>query len=97
MNAKETEAKIKELKKKVAVLEDIESIQKLQKLYGFYLEHWMYEEIIDCFSDSPDAVLNLVAGIYYGKEGIRRYFSGEKARTDPELLHTMQPGVVDNE
>ena len=98
MNSKETEAKIKELEKKVATLQDIEEIQRLQKAYGFYLEHWMYQEVIDCFSDSPDTVLNLVAGIYYGKEGVRRYFTGEKARSaDPELLHQIMQlsGIVD--
>lgn len=98
MNAKETEARIKELENKVATLQDLEAIKRLQRAYGFYLEHWMYEEVIDCFSDSPDTVLNLVAGIYYGKQGVRRYFSGEKARSvDPELLHQIMQlsGVVD--
>jgi hypothetical protein len=98
MNAKETEVKIKELERKVATLEDLQAIMRLQRAYGFYLEHWMYQEVIDCFSDSSDTVLDLVAGIYYGKEGVKRYFSGEKARSvDPELLHTIMQlsGVVD--
>jgi hypothetical protein len=95
---KEIEARIKELEKKVAILEDIEAIKRLQRSYGYYLEHWMYEEVIDCFSDSPDTVLNIMVGIFLGKEGVRRYFTGEKARgTDPEMLHQIMQlsGVVD--
>ncbi len=98
MNAKETEARIKELEKKVAILQDLEEIKRLQRSYGYYLEHWMYEEVIDCFSQSPDTVLNIMVGIFLGKEGIRRYFAGEKARgADPELLHQIMQlsGVVD--
>lgn len=98
MKTREVEAKIKELENKVRILEDMEAIKKLQRSYGYYLEHWMYEEIIDCFADSPDTELNILVGVYLGKEGVRRYFSGEKRRSgDPELLHQVMQlsGVVD--
>jgi uncharacterized protein with ParB-like and HNH nuclease domain len=54
MDKKEMEEKIKELESKVAVLEDLEAIKRLQRSYGYYLEHWMFEEIIDCFADDPE-------------------------------------------
>jgi hypothetical protein len=95
---KDIEARVKELEKKVAILDDLEAIKRLQRSYGYYLEHWMYEEVIDCFSDSPDTVLNIMVGIFQGKEGVKRYFTGEKARsTDPEMLHQIMQlsGVVD--
>jgi hypothetical protein len=95
---KETEKRIKELEKKVSILEDIEAIQRLQRSYGYYLEHWMYDEIIDCFADAPDTELNIMVGIYLGKEGVRRYFSGEIARYEnPEVFHQVMQlsGVVD--
>ena len=98
MDVKEMEKKIKELEKKVAVLDDLEGIRKLQRSYGFYIEHWMYEEIIDCFSDRPDTRLNINVGIFEGKQGIRKYFAGEKARSaDPEVQHQVMQlsGVVD--
>jgi hypothetical protein len=98
MDVKEMEKTIKELGKKVARLDDLEAIRRLQRSYGFYLERWMYEEVIDCFSDSPDTILNINVGIFEGKEGIKRYFSGEKARAaDPEVLHQVMQlsGVVD--
>jgi len=101
MSVEELEARVKELEEQVKILKplkDIDEIQRLQRAYGYYLEHWMYEELIDCFSDRPDTVLNIVLGIYIGKEGIRRYFSGGKEQNkDPEFLHQVMQlsGIVD--
>jgi hypothetical protein len=79
-------SQVKDLKKLVTNLKDIEEIKILQKAYGYYLEHWMGEEVADCFSDSPDCCLKLLEGIWKGKDGVRRYF--ERWRdTDPEMLH----------
>jgi len=98
MNLQEMEAHIKDLEKKVDKLNDIEDIQRLQKSYGYYIQHWLYQEIIDLFSDSPDAYLNIMAGIYIGKEGIRRYFTSLKDYSEnPEFLHQLMQlsGIVD--
>jgi hypothetical protein len=98
MNSQEMEARIKELEKKVQSLQDLEDIQRLQKTYGYYLEHWMYEEIIDLFADSPNTVLNLLAGVYLGKEGVRKYFSAFKDFSEnPQLIHQIMQlsGIVD--
>jgi hypothetical protein len=98
MDTKEMETRIKELEEKVRVLDDLESIKRLQRSYGYYLEHWMYEEVIDCFADAPGTELNIMVGIFLEKEGVRRYFTGEKDRySNPELLHQIMQlsGVVD--
>ncbi len=98
MGIKEMEARIKELENQVATLKDLEAINRLQKSYGFYLEHWMQDDIIDLFSDSPDTVLNIMAGIFLGKEGVRKYFGGMNEMTqNPEFLHQIMQlsGVVD--
>jgi hypothetical protein len=57
MKIEELEAKVKTLENKIRTLEDIEEIKKLQRAYGYYLEHWMAEDIIDCFADGPDTSL----------------------------------------
>jgi len=71
---------------RITALEDIQAIQKLQCAYGYYLEHWMGEEIIDCFSKDPGVSVSSVEGIYKGPEGVRRYF-GKMMDAPPEMLH----------
>jgi hypothetical protein len=87
------EAEVKSLKKQVKArdkhvkaLQDIEDIKRLQCAYGYYLEHWMSDEIIDCFSNSPEVSGTFVEGTYKGPEGIRRYF-GQGRVMPPEFLH----------
>jgi hypothetical protein len=87
------EAEVKSLKKQVKArdrqiqtLRDIEDIKRLQCAYGYYLEHWMSDEIIDCFSNSPEVSGTFVEGTYKGPEGIRRYF-GQGRVMPPEFLH----------
>jgi hypothetical protein len=98
MDAKIMEKNIKELQKKVAVLEDLESIKRLQRTYGYYLEHWLYKELIDLFSDRSDTKLDVLVGVFQGKKGVRRFFNYTKTfRTNPDLLHQVMQlsGVVD--
>jgi hypothetical protein len=95
MDAQQIEARIKALESQVRKLEDIEEIKRLQKAYGYYLEHWMNDEIIDLFSDSNDLVLNGAEG---GKPELRKYFKSLKDFSrNPEFLHqAMQlSGIVD--
>ena len=82
--------------KQLAILEDIEAIKRLQKAYGYYVEHMMHQEIIDCFADSPDVVLDWLEGKYLGKEGARRYFDINRV-SPPEFLHQVMQiaGIVD--
>jgi hypothetical protein len=102
MTVEELEAKIKTLEARIQKMEDIEDIKKLQRAYGFYLEHWMAEDIIDCFADGPDTVLLVAAGEYRGKENIRDFFhhgrKGIESRKadNPEFMHQVMQlsGVV---
>jgi hypothetical protein len=95
MDTREMEARIKTLESQVRKLNDIEEIQRLQKAYGYYLEHWMNEEIMDLFADSPDLVFNGAEG---GKPELRKFFKSLKTLSgNPEFLHqAMQiSGIVD--
>jgi hypothetical protein len=98
MNTAALEARIEALEKQLTMLSDIEAIKKLQKAYGYYVEHMMYEEIIDCFSDSPDVRLNWLEGQYLGKAGVRKYFEFMKT-APPDFMHQVMPiaGIVDIE
>ena len=89
---------IKILERKLTGLEDIEAIKRLQKAYGYYVEHMMWREIIDCFSDSPDVCLDWLEGKYLGKAGVRKYFE-RMEKMPPEFLHQVMQiaGIVDIE
>jgi hypothetical protein len=78
--------KVRTQEKQLQVLQDIEDIKRLQCAYGYYLEHWMSEEIIDCFAQNPEVSGTFVEGTYKGPEGIRRYF-GRDREVSPEMHH----------
>ncbi|MBA3030461.1 MAG: nuclear transport factor 2 family protein [Desulfobacteraceae bacterium] len=78
--------RIDTLEKEVQRLKDVEKIKNLQRAYGYYIENWMAQEIIDLFSDGPDVSLTLAAGTYLGKDGVCKYF--ERAdNNNPEFMH----------
>ncbi|NLV49366.1 MAG: SnoaL-like domain-containing protein [Clostridiales bacterium] len=78
--------KLSEKEKQIQDLLDIEAIERLQNIYGYYLEHWMSEEIIDLFADHPEVSATFVEGTYLGIEGVRRYF-GRMRFAAPTFLH----------
>ena len=98
MDVEKLEERIKYLEEKLQRVEDIEAIKKLQRAYGYYLEHWMSKELIDLFSDSPEAMVDIHQGKWYGKKGIERLFNTFFPNIgSPELLHMMMQlsGIVD--
>jgi hypothetical protein len=92
------EKQVKEQQKEIRRLADIEAIKKLEKAYGYYVEHMMWREIIDCFSDSPDVCLDWLEGKYLGKAGVRKYFERMESMP-PEFMHQVMQiaGIVDIE
>ena len=103
MTVEEMEARIKTLEAQVRTMQDIEDIKKLQRAFGFYLEHWMAEELVDLFADGPDTSLSIAAGQFYGKENVARLCrrgkeSNEEIKPEsPEFLHQVMQlsGIVD--
>ena len=99
---KALETVIKSQVVEIRTLQDIEKINKLQRAYGYYLEHWMAREIIDLFSDGPDVSLTLFPGTFVGKDRIKEYFAQNKPglkgnETNNEFYHQMMQvsGIVD--
>lgn len=105
MNSQEMEACIKDLMKQVSQLNnqvgrlnDIENIQRLQRSYGYFIQNWMYQELVDLFADSPQAELNILGGVFISKAHIEQYFVSLKMQYDnPEFLHQLMQisGIVD--
>jgi hypothetical protein len=92
------EKKVKKQEKEITRLKDIEAIKKLQRAYNYYVEHMMYQEIVDCFADSPDVMLDWLEGKYVGKAGVMKYFEMVK-NMPPDFYHQMMPiaGIIDIE
>ncbi|NMA24812.1 MAG: SnoaL-like domain-containing protein [Clostridiales bacterium] len=80
------EKQLEEKDRRIRDLEDIEAIKRLQCAYGYYLEHWMSDEIIALFADRPETSATFVEGTYLGIEGVRRYF-GKLKVAPPNFLH----------
>ncbi|MGD1119121.1 MAG: nuclear transport factor 2 family protein [Dehalococcoidales bacterium] len=99
MSAKEMEARMKALEKKVGLLEDVNEVKRLQRVYSYYVMHMMRDEIYDCFADREDVCLHWLEGTWMGKEGVKRYFGvgSNRAEPPPGFLHQVMPiaGVVD--
>jgi hypothetical protein len=94
---KDQQETIKAQALKLRELDDIESINKLQRKYNYYVQHMLKDAIIDCFADSPEVTLKWLEGVWKGKEGVRRYFHQEPGQyPPPEFLHQVMPigGVV---
>jgi hypothetical protein len=54
-------AKILELEAKVQTLEDTRQIERLQRVYGYYLDKKLWDEIIPLFTE--DARVEIASGI----------------------------------
>lgn len=83
---KSLEDTVSALQKKVTDLEDVNDIVRLQCAYGYYLEHWMSDDIIALFADRPETSATFVEGTYLGMEGVKRYF-GKMKVAPPQFLH----------
>ena len=97
---------IKQLETRITRAEDVEAIKKLQRAYGFYLEHWEEDHLIGLFSKREDVTIEINdSGEFRGQQGVKQCYvfgdhytaySGQKT-APPEYLHLMVPisGIVD--
>jgi hypothetical protein len=65
-------AKLEALTHRVAVLEDITDIRRLQFSYGYYIDYCHYEDVVKLFAEDGEAVF--LSGLYKGHKGIRRLY-----------------------
>jgi hypothetical protein len=68
-----TDEEITSLKAQLAaVLEDIQAIRTLHFKYGYYMDKWLFPEIVDLFAEECE--IHFLNGIFKGKSGARRMF-----------------------
>jgi hypothetical protein len=94
---------LEELEKQVTLQEDIQEIEHLQKIYGYYFDNNMWAQIVDLFSDNAESVEIVDHGVFYGKKGVKRVYwdmfnGGDKGRVNPpwnQYIVMQIGGVVD--
>ncbi len=100
MTIKGMEAKIKTLERKIAEVEDVQQIEKLQRAYGFYLDNRLWDDVVDLFSENTESLEISDSGVYLGKAGVARFFKGFLGKnglpSDPMGLgiHMQLQGVI---
>ena len=76
-----------ELEKEVIRLEDIQAIEDLQQMYGYYMDSHHRQEVINLFSDNFESLEIESTGLFLGKAGAKRFF------IDNDLLEAGQTKV----
>lgn len=97
MNLEELAKKVEELEAKVRLADDVEQIKRLQRIYGYYLDNQMHQEIVDLFSDNTESVEVANRGVYLGKEGAKRFFLHAQGQLAPPYTmgrHIQMQGIV---
>ena len=72
-----------ELEKRVVLMEDMQAIADLQKMYGYYMDTHQREQVVSLFSDDTESIEIESTGLFLGKAGVKKFF------LDNDLL---QPG-----
>ena len=70
MNAEGLEARVRSLDDRLRTIEDVQEIECLQIMYGYYLEDGMWDAVVDLFSDNTESIELGDRGIFLGKTGV---------------------------
>jgi acetyl esterase/lipase len=76
-------------------LQDEQDVENLQKVYGYYLDRRMWDEVADLFADNGTIEVGL-RGVYVGKARVRQFLNllGPAGVKDGELYDHVQLQVV---
>jgi hypothetical protein len=68
-------ARLTVLEQRSSRVDDLNTIENLQRTFGYYFDKMLWEQVLDLFAD--DATLEIgSSGVYVGKASIRRYLYG---------------------
>lgn len=65
---------LEELEKQVILMEDIQEIENLQRIYAYYFDLQRWQDILDLFSDNAESVEIVDHGLFKGKEGVKKMY-----------------------
>jgi len=93
------EARLARAERRLQVLEDAREIEDLQRMYGYFLDNLLMEEIVDLFTDDGEVEIGS-RGTYRGREGVdvlmrQLLGGGRRGIAVGEVLNHMQlQGIV---
>ena len=99
MDTLDLEKRLQILEARVHQLESVAAIERLQRIYGYYLDNRMWKETVALFTDDAEVEIGR-RGIYRGREQLRTFFfdvlgGGRTGRARNELHNHIQiQGVV---
>lgn len=88
------------LAQKVQRIDDILAIERLQNVYGYYVDKRLFEQVVSLFAEKSSVEISH-RGVYVGKTGVRRMFIEGWARGKDGLVrgqiftHMMLQPVID--
>jgi hypothetical protein len=90
-------AQVAELSHRTGVLEDIHAVRTLHFKYGYYMDRWLFAEVVELFAENCE--IHLVNGIFYGKKSALRLYGGAAGEHGPAFgiltEHLQLQDVVD--
>jgi hypothetical protein len=91
------QTQIDELKHQLGIQQDVQAIRKLHFTYGYFMDKFMFDEIVDLFAE--DATLYFLNGIFRGKAGARRLYGSASGLRGPSrgmlFEHIISQDVID--
>jgi hypothetical protein len=81
-------AQLESLERRVTALQDVEELENLNSIYGYYLAHNQWDSLADLFTE--DGIIEIaMRGQYVGKPSVRRNLDlyGEQGGEQQGLLH----------
>lgn len=92
------ESETAQLRRELTALHDERDVRRLHNSYGYYMDKWLFPEIVDLFA--YDATLFFLNGVFRGREGAHRlyHYAGENVRGPRDGLlfeHILTQDVID--
>lgn len=92
------ETKLAQAEHRIELLEDTNEIYNLNRIYGYYLDKALYDQLVDLFTDDVELEYSQ-RGVYVGKERARKLMKmmpGGESGLQPGMLqnHIQLQGVV---
>lgn len=79
----DTDSEIEALTQRVARLEGMRAVKKLQRAFGYYVDRGLWGQAADLFADDGTIEVG-IDGVYVGKQRVREYLKRLHARNNPE-------------